>query len=393
MTATAEAATHLSVGDGITDYAQMLALPIGTKIGPAGRGASAWVKVERASWENLTDGTASLTHYKNFTLRNYNTVKELPSGEVPMMTIQQWQWRWLDHIWASAETAGVASVTVTGAEQQLGIDESTFPIGAGVRMKSNRFRSRLPVGSLIYTGTPEVLSRFGVYRTVEHGGTVRAVLGDYRSSTAGLPVTVLSVPDGTVADWANAPGTEEDQEAIAAFKARSWLVGWKVKSQQSWCSTYESYMAQMAMTPDVLGDTRYNGISIGDRVDPIQAAALPPHSVLRWRKGDGTDWAWFRRADEANNRARTQRLFGPETGSQRNYATSMEVLWIGNGHPWAIPLTTDEAECLPPGARVTYDGAVYRMAMDRRLTGNSNRVEERGTWLPSQFDNLRLVNA
>lgn len=379
--ATVEAQTPLAVGDGIQTYEQFLQLPVGTKIGP--RADSAWVKIDHSSWLNPRDDTAC--HYTQLSVRGTNKVQALPTT-ARLMTLKQWQWRWLDHVWWSAEQAGVGHSVITTAQEQMDLPDSMFPIGPGVKMKSYHSQARIPVGALVYQGNPDDLT-LGLFR--QTNGNWVHVLGDNTYFRGHQALTMASVPDGTDDDWATANGTPEDQELISQFKARAWRTGWKAKVAHRWCETYESYMAQIGLTADVMRETSHNGLSVGDRVDPATAAALPERSVLRWRKSDGSDWAWFVRDNDNPNRAGTQRLFGSlsNEASHRNYATSMEVLWIheDEAEQWAIPATVEEVAALPPGSRIDIGGTIYRIAWDRRVTYDNTTIAAVGTWDATQF--------
>jgi hypothetical protein len=263
-----------------------------------------------------------------------------------------------------------------------------------VTVGSNWERERLPIGTVISVGDPETLSRFGVLAK-RPGGWTR-VLGNYEN-LYGMKTLVLSVPDGTVADWVNEPGTEEEQEAITQFKARVWRIGWRAKLSHRWCSSYEQYMEQIGLTVDVLKQAKHAGMSIGDRVPPDQAALLPVGSVLRWQRHDYPDqFAWFIRDDSVDNMARTRRLFGSE-GVGRHYASAMEVLHVHtHDDSWSIPVSAIEFERVPVGARFESDGGRFVVAQNRNIAADDNRdpvIPPAGPWSFHQFANgsLRLV--
>lgn len=381
----AAAAERAVVGQPITSPEDLLGLPIGTLIGPNKQ--ARWKKIDRVTWESVPDGSPA--HYSGFSGGGYNKVLWLPEGSVALMSLAQWKWRWLDNAYYSAEQAGVGYNTIAAGAEAAGIDEvEDFPAGAGIVIRSRWGRDRLPAGSVVQVGEPTSTRTYGVLRK-RTGDDYELILGR-NTAIHGAKVVVLSVPDGTIAAWYTEPGTEEEQADISRWKARAWRVGWKVKIANSWCNTYESYMAQAGFTADVLREAKYEGLGIGDRVPPEQAAALPERSVLRWRHSqDSNQFAWFERVNGVVNRAMTHRLFGSD-GVNRHYASSMEVLWIADEErrDWTIPISEEEVACLPPGARVQIGGAPYMIARDRRIaqdTRTSGLIPEVGTWDAVQF--------
>lgn len=373
---------QFAVGQAIFATEELDALPIGTEIGPDV--GSIWRKVNATAWQH--DASNQTTATSSFSMGGYNKIRTLPSPNnvVVLESLRQEQWRWLDHVYYSAEQSSVGLTVVGDSLSLVGITVDDFPLGAGVKIKSNYHRSRLPEGSVGYLGDPNNLRTYGVLRKVYGGSDWRLVLG-VNSNVWGATMTVVSVPDGTVPEWAIAPGTEAEQDQIAEWKALAWRVGWKAKVHHRWCSSYESYMEQIGMTAEVLRKAKHNGVRIGERISPDIAASLPPGSVLRWRKSADPDtFAWFVRDDQVGNRAGTRKVFG--SGEEnRNYASSMEVLWIATDEGLAIPIEHAEARHLPPGARVVIDGNVYRIARDGQIASDSVAIQAVGSWRIDQF--------
>lgn len=376
--------TEVFVGQPITSAEDLVGLPIGTLIGPNKQ--ARWKKIDRVTWESIPDGSPA--HYSGFSGGGYNRVLSLPEGSVTLMSLAQWKWRWLDNAYYSAEQAGVGYNTIQAGAEAADIDETEdFPSGAGMVIRSRWGRDRLPAGSVVQVGEPSHTRTYGVLRK-RVGDDYEMILGR-NTAIHGAKITVLSVPDGTIAVWYTQPGTEEEQSEISRWKAKAWRVGWKVKIANSWCNTYESYMSQAGFTADVLREAKYEGLAIGDRVPPEQAAALPERSVLRWRHShDENQFAWFERVNGVVNRSMTHRLFGSD-GVNRHYATSMEILWIADEdrQQWSIPINHQEIACLPPGARVEIGGTRYMVARDHRITHDSTSgvIPEVGTWSAGQY--------
>lgn len=384
----------LEPGARINTREEIESLPVGTRIAVGGapkrwyerRPDGMWV-----DWQGFEHGD------HEFTLGGTNRVVSIPEGAKRVLpSLRQWQWKWLDNCYTSAEQASVNYRTVETGMARAGLSWDDFPPGAGMTFWSRAALERVPTGSLLYRGKPANIHQFGMF--TKAGGDLVHVLGN-ANGALGVALTVASVPDGTVADWAVAPGTPEEQDQIAEFKARVWRVGWKIKTQHGWCSSYESYMAKIGLDETALRNAKYLGIGVGDMVTPEQAASLRPRACLRWRSSqDQARWAWFIRDDTMSNAARTRYLFGTEA-SHRNYHSSMEVLSLADAGADDLdaPISRDEAEHLPPGSVLTIGAERYLMCHDHRVVTDHasyhDAPPERGQWFPRDFGaNLILTS-
>lgn len=316
-------------------------------------------------------------------------------------TPTRWLWKFREHCYKSAEQAGVDNATVAKVMEQVGATPEVFPLGRGVTLDSIHEVNRLPVGSIVYTGSPESGSRFGVFRrTGRDADGWESLLGyDYLNHNYTVVIETLPGADGPP-DWWTEPFHEEMAQALANAKAKAWRVGWKVKIAHSWCPSYEEYMKRIGLTAEVLRSATFEGISVGDRIEPMQVATLPEGSILRWvsTRDPETRWAWYIRDDSQDNRARTRYVFGRWDGRKegtavKNYASVMEVVHIHTADDQYafVPPPGWEAihGYLPVGTmihRTTDPHTFYHLARDRRI-GLGEEIMEYGSWRLGDFSN------
>ena len=361
------------------------ALPAGTIIGPVNTEDvdEQWTKIETGRWIDF-EGTTYTS--RDFALHGHNEVKSLPVNGPVFESLIQWQFRYRDNAYQSAESAGVSRSVVDDVCAQLGVSDDMFPLGKGVSLLSNHDLERLPIGAQVARGRPQNPSRFGLF--VKRADNWKLVLGE-QTGFSGHRVTVVS---GDPPEWVTTPGTERDVDLINEFKARAWRVGWKVKKAQRWCDTYESYMHRVGLDASALQHVSYAGITVGEKVEPTLAASLPVGSVFKWvSRNDPNTWTWYIRADDTRNVSRTKALFGHRTdgGSLRNSASTMEVVHIEDGHGMDIRVAFDDVIIphLPVGTKVQYSAVDYIVCQDHRVTGwtTDGRPPERGQWDWSQL--------
>jgi hypothetical protein len=365
----------LAVGTVLRSPSEFDRVPIGTVITPTNGSRQEFVK--------KTDGWYlgdRLFQVNDFSM-GYNLIKSMPKGsKVTWESLAQWQWRYRDNCYLSAENAGVSTAVVTGVMDELGITDDQFPLGRGVLLSNSRDRERLAIGAQVKVGNPETVSGFGLFVKSPTGWT--HLLGDVNRPD-GHRVLVIT---GDEVEWATTPGTEAEQVDLANFKARAWRVGWKVKLSHRWCESYEQYMGRIGLTEDVLRDVVNGGLSIGEKTTPPGAAALPAGSLLRWHHRSTPDtFTWYIRDDTMNNESRTRAIFGhrADGGVLRNSGSTMEVMHIANDEE-VMNVEVDNLDAifqyLPAGTRLRAGGGEYVLCHDRRITNWSGAVPNTGSW-------------
>jgi len=374
--------SDVAVGTRLDSVADFDRLPIGTMIGPPGT-SEVYTKTPDHRWMGQ-DG--DVLGPQDFTM-GYNVVQSLPKNPPTWESLAQWQFRYRDNALTAAEQAGVSTRTVLDAMRELGIDDTYFPLGRGVRVANAHDKDRLPVGSLVARGEPEDVSTFGLFVKAQRGW--QHILGDYNSNDG--PVEVVS---GDPVEWATAPGSEAEQAAIADFKARAWRVGWKVKVANRWCESYETYMGRVGLTDEVLQHATFAGITTNEHIAQAMASRLPEGSLLRWhhRTEPGT-FTWYIRDDHTTNVSRTRALFGhrPDGGVLRNSARTMQVMWIANDDEDGMRLRIDNLADIwpyvPVGTRLWTGATEVVVARNHRLNYYVEGAgeQETGPWDISQL--------
>jgi len=385
------------VGEPIMTWEQVEALPTGARIHVRNSPQRFYIKQDDGTWQDWR-GITCLS--QDFSYDGYNVLASMPvGGKATYPTLRQWQWKWLDNAWMSAEQAGVQARTVETGMERLGLTWDMFPVGEGLVLRSRHALNRVPDGSLFFVGDLAAANGngngYGLF-VKPRGGEPVHLLGA-QQGFVGLPLHVGQVPDGQVADWFVEQNHDvATTEAVNEFKARAWRVGWKIKQQHGWCASYETYMRQVGLDADATRLARSGGLAVGDRCNPEQAATLAVGTVLRWVSSNHPErWQWFIRDDTVVNAGRTRLLFGTAT-EHRSYRTSMEVLAFGSGDPADLdcPISRNEAAHLPPGSVVTINGTSLIMCQDSRFANDDPRyhtplgglaVPTRGQWLASDF--------
>src|SRR5262245_62525585 len=101
--------TELVVGSPLNSAADFDRLPIGTVSGPPRRENEEWTK-EVIGWTSEAYG--GITDISEFSMNGYNVIKFLPKGggkAAPMWeSLIQWQFRYRDNAFISADSAGVS---------------------------------------------------------------------------------------------------------------------------------------------------------------------------------------------------------------------------------------------------------------------------------------------
>ncbi len=363
-------------------------LPVGAVIGPPRSRDETYEKRPDGWWSNLYGQYTSLA---DFTMDGHNVVLSLPKGVKVWESLMQWQFRYRDNAYMSADSAGVSRRTVADALNELGIGDDYFPLGKGVRVGNEYDKGRLPVGTMGQRGEPEHINDFGLF--VKNRDGWLQILGDCN----GHQNHRLLVLTGDEVEWATKPGTEADQPLLANFKARAWRVGWKVKKRNRWCESYETYMARAGLTEDALTEAVHEGIRVGERVNAEQARTLPVGSILRWssRVNPETTFSWYVRTDATSNAAGTRAIFGRrrDGGALRNSASVMEVVHIANEDALMdvrVENINDLQDILPIGTRLRSGGTDLVLCHDRKLNPGTAPLRE-GAWAFEALSDLRIT--
>lgn len=359
----------------VEEFDQLL---IGTIVGPNEderyrKRADGWWRVS-----NTTNEDQSLqvdAPERGFSMGGYNRVLSLPEPAghpTTFESVNQFMWKFRQHTIAAAANHLGDPRMATRVLDRLGITGDNFPIGTGVPIANDYDRDQLPEGTVIYKGNPKQVRSFGAF--VKRGDHWRHLLGD-AIHLASADQTFVDTLAGAVVevDW-NKPAAEPDVDAINRFKGLAWREGYREKTSQSWCSTFESVMSRIGI------DASYerhllvtsDGLRCGSPVTVEQVRALPVGSVVKWADPEGERWVYFMRTEAATNRAGTRRIFGysPEgvpTPSGHYSSTGMMLEWCPDFGDMRVtmPRVTDLFEKMPLGTRWFQAGTNYVLCEDR----------------------------
>lgn len=339
--------TALRTGDTIVSRPQFDALPVGSIITSVS-GRTALTRTEDGYRSH--HGSAKDTS----TMRlNYYRVTHVPGEQVDeseetmlespavTMTLDQFKQRFRTLIVAASNYHGISPTVVNRALQRLEVPEYPVQPGMYVCNRDNTLLNMLPEGTVLTIGDDP--ADFGGYAVfVEQStGPVRW-LGGWVDDGGDPFFTyrvhqVPGVEPGALA----ANGSESELDAVQEFRQKAWNLGWNVKMEQSWCSTYEDCMRRAGVDENAT-------INDSPTRSPEEVAALPPGTILRFRPTP-TQSVLYRRDDTAGNPARTRRIGGTVSGS---WAARMAVV-AQPGQAMAIPVVShEEMDAMPVGTAI-----------------------------------------
>lgn len=385
---------HLQVGDPVRNTDDLDGLPPGSKFGDGNH-----------TFERGADGIWTYNAYSRYyspdiSIRSTYKVQYLPDGYVyqprPALTVERYMWDFRDRALQAAIHHGISYDAAKRTLNQMGTGPDRLPVGPGVQIRCSYERDHLlPHEAVIYHGNPMQPDSLGVFR--RDGRYWRHLFGGNQQLNDRVPVIVHSFNGSTTpVDWWTREATEKDEEAIEEFQVVAWELGWQLKRNMSWCSTYEHVMRGLGITSAVTRRRRAGNVRVGHTVAPEVAKRLPVGSVLEWR--DENTVAYFLRTESATNAAGTVRIGGH---LDRHYRSSMKVVSLppSNGKEigWMLPSETlqQTMESLRPGVRLrTDDGSQYVVAKDGKFNSWRQRrdpIPESGPWVWSSFGDVPLT--
>jgi hypothetical protein len=357
--------TYGHVGDRINEPRQMDELPVGSVIHERANPAHFFTKERDERWRRATDRATFSP--QQFGMGGQMVVQSIPDGWVsrprPQETVEAHMWKFRENALYSAYNHSVNYEASDAAIAEMGAGFDQFTLGHGVEVRSPVTLERtLPDGTIVYTGNPvEPNARFGVF--IKERGRWKPVMGE--AGSIGDRAVIHTYGGSTEKpEWLSREGTEADAEAIVQFRAKAWRVGWRLKQAQGWCSTYEAVMRDLGLTSAATRAVTHQGVRVGDTVRTDGAHALPNGSILRWQsRDDDTQWALFVRTMQSDNQAGTLRVGGVGGASERNYRSSMRVVYIpvpDEPIAWPVENALSVWEGLMPGTMFGIDETITR---------------------------------
>ena len=370
--------TALEAGQPITTHEQMEELPVGSVICETGRQQNAWEKRDDGLWYGINGRNGSGPYTPPaFSMEGYNSVFSRP-GEPPppppQETLLQFMWKFRENAISGAHENSVSMEATMKGMRLLGLDRE-WELGPGVRFKVLDNQLAIPDGVVIANVNHNDPKHQHYTLFARRRSQWHTLLGRSGLGRDGVVVEWPGVSE-TPAWWTEV-GDEEAGQEVARFKARAWRIGQQIKSEQSWCGTYEHVIARVGVTrASVREALGAGGYDVGDRISQNHAAAMPEGTLFIYRSDTWTNhWAVYQRDNSADNMTRTRRIAGhkAENGSALgHYQSTMIVLSIPveETTPWTIDQghVQPMLELLPVGVVFTYSTAQYIKCQDNRFT-------------------------
>lgn len=188
---------------------------------------------------------------------------------------------------------------VLGVMDGLGLSPADLTPGMFVDLDDRLLWQRIPVGSVVWQGTPAQSDTYFL-GVVSEGQTLTRIFG-----TGGTPrwVRVASFPAGTTVS----PdlSTVGDTDGVFEFKSEVWRLGFEAKGRWDWCSAFERIIDILGVTdpsqppparPTTVAAGSSHGLSVGDPLTLALMRSLPIGTIINqpgrnssgWIK-DGTD--------------------------------------------------------------------------------------------------------
>lgn len=275
----------------------------------------------------------------------------LASPGEPPLSLPRYKFAVREVIVVGARNMGVGDRELDEAIRELGLEAENFPLGDGVRIANSRDLARVPNGSLLQSGHPDLFDHFGIFHVL--GSAMQPVLGGRTTYDQHEQFRILRYGPGGSAtpDWWAQAADELDVEAVRRFRARVWRVAAAAKERHDWCSQLETTFLSIGVSLNDLMVQSYGGIHVGSFVDATQARGLPIGTILRWRHSGYpfTRVCWL----SVNAEHQTRILFGyrDDEGALRHYYDRMEVMAfpLARGH-YELDVDFQRAfSHLPPG--------------------------------------------
>lgn len=384
----------LLAGDVIETYAQLDELPVGSIICEINREQTAWRKEADGLWHGIENRVGNGPHSaESFSMGGYNKVRERngnPPPPPPPDTLRQFMWKFRSNAISGAQENSVSMIATMKGLSLLGLDIE-WELGPGIQIKTLDDQIRLPDGVVVVNSTTTNPTHPNYALWVRRRHVWTPLLG---RAGLGRDAVIVEYPGvDAPPDWWAEVGNEETAREVARFKARAWRIGNKIKSEQSWCNTYEHVIARVGVTARSVREAQAEGgaYDVGDRCSQNHAANMPEGTLFLYRSETlANHWAVYQRDNSCDNMTRTRRIAGHRTENGPalgHYQHLMMVLAIpteGNTvEEWTVdqPHVQVILETVPVGSVFTYSASRYIKCLNGHFThyrDGARGVPERG---------------
>ena len=396
--------TALQSGDVIETFAQIDELPVGSVICEVSRPETAWRKEGDGLWHGIDSRAGNGPHTAEaFSMSGYNMVRErngTPPPQPPPDTLMQFMWKFRENAISGARENSVSMDATMKGMRLLGLDIE-WELGPGVPIKALDDNLPLPEGVVAANAAVPDPKDNNYSLFVRKRRSWSSILG---RSGLGRDLVIVDYPgvEAPPAWWAEV-GNEETAKQVAHFKARAWRIGNKIKSEQSWCGTYEHVIARVGVTARSIREAQADGggYDVGDTVSQVHAAAMPEGTLFLYRSETWADhWAVYQRDNTSDNLTRTRRVAGHRNLSAPalgNYQSTMTILSlpIEGMTEWTVeqPHVPVILAAVPIGTVFTYSGTRYIKCQNIHFTDyrEGRGIPERGVHNSRAFSGDSII--
>lgn len=394
-------ATEVRVGERVGTRNNLRMLPLGVVIQDSEYRNRRLTKIADDRWNVSTGGV-----WTDWDLDpRYWNIVSFPDGKdvyvVPQPTLVQVKYDFRMGALTAAQNHGASIGAVEQTLTKMGCGAEfakELDLGPGMVLSDPDVRRTMPDGTVIYSGAPQVPSTLAVW--VKRNGQWAQVLGErnYMDNSH-----VIESINGTMErpTWTTEVGTEQDAEAIQEWKGLAWRVGYELKRSSGWCGTYEEIVHRLGIRrEDMVRTTRVGDWQIGQRIEAVDAPALPGRSILWWYSQAHPERVsvFVRDNRVTNNQAQTRRVLAtPEVIDGDQYKRRMMIgsVWVDDRNTyigWLVPedVLPRVWPVLPPGTRFRFSGGGahdYVIAQDHNATDYyaDQTIPETGRWNMNAF--------
>lgn len=320
-------------------------LPLGTTVRIGHRNGAVYEQQAPRTWVDPSGGAPMDAYYLNGPNWLDRPV-DMTEVEIPLESVEAFRWRMRDSALGAAERSGIHINPIIEMCSAFGAGTARFTEGGIV--SSNVDIQQLPIGTVLYSGHPDVPSQMTVFEKKGHALT--RILGT-RDRQPGVPMTIYSIPGYTVPE----PEVIADDDTLTRIALRVFRVGRAAQKNNGWCGVFNTCMTGVGITEQVLAKIGATTKGPGDTLDREQIALLPEGSILWWPWRSGQAFAVYIRDDSARGTSKTRRLFGWNDDGSNTHGHMHVVQTPDEPMAWRINGTM--AQHLPDGVTLRVNGS------------------------------------
>ena len=355
----------VKVGDQFPDVSHRSdLLPVGSMIATHRTHGDRYTQVAPRVWTNQSNNGMIDGYYLTVPLW-LKDIGERDEITLPPESAGHFRWRLRDTALGAGERSGVAIRPIEAMCAEFGADVPYFQVGGIVTSKTDI--KRLPTGSVIYAGHPDVPKLLNVWE-VGSGGVLVHLMGPAAGLDGGRPATIYSMPGAVQVPESEEPASDE---ALARIALRAFRIGKTYQHRQNWCAVFNNCLDGLGINDSLLSTIGVTTKGPGDELRREEVGRMPEGTILwhRWRVGQA--FAVYRREDGTRGVSKTRRLFG--VGDDGSNTHDLMTVVSTPEEPMAWTVTGWEMRHFP-------DGTVVRGSEQFTLDADTRRNRVIENW-------------